>query len=129
MDTAATVRAFWVAMGTNDFHAASLCLSPDFRLHWPQSGEWIIGRANFAALNTAYPATGAWRFTITRLVAQGPDVVTDVTVTDGNTHATAITFHTVTDGLITAQTEYWPDPFTAPPWRAAWVNRNQPRPT
>ncbi len=117
------VANFWAQMATNDFHAAAMCLSEDFEGHWPQSGEIIRGRANFGAVNTAYPAQGLWRFTVKRLVAEGDQVVTDVDITDGAMQATALTFHTIENGLITHQTEYWPDPFDAPNWRAGYVTK------
>ncbi|MDX8349589.1 nuclear transport factor 2 family protein [Cognatiyoonia sp. IB215446] len=115
------VTAFWNAMATNDFVAASKWLSPDFQGYWPQSRELITGRDNFAAVNTAYPAAGLWRFDVQSVLAEGDQVVTDVAITDGQMRARAITFHTVADGLITHQREYWPDDFPAPEWRAQWV--------
>ncbi|MEO0930783.1 MAG: nuclear transport factor 2 family protein [Pseudomonadota bacterium] len=115
------VNAFWNAMATNDFAAASQWLSIDFTGFWPQSNELISGRANFAAVNTAYPANGRWHFDIKSIVADGDTVVTDVAITDGLVRARAITFHTIKDGLITHQREYWPDDYPAPAWRAQWV--------
>src|SRR3712207_8185001 len=47
----------------------------------------------------------------------------DLAVTDGATHAVATTFFEVRDGRIRRATEYWPDPFPAAEWRAAWVER------
>ena len=116
-----TVIAFWSAMQTNDFSAASMLLTEDFELYWPQSSERIIGRANFTALNTYYPAHGPWQFTVHKILAEGDEVVTEVSVTDGKVKATAITFSTVKEGLIAKQVEYWPDPFEAPAWRREWV--------
>ncbi|MEO0361865.1 MAG: nuclear transport factor 2 family protein [Pseudomonadota bacterium] len=116
------VRAFWRAMETNDFAHAATFLSEDFVLRWPQSKETIRGRADFAALNAAYPANGLWRFDLRRIVADGAEVATEVGVTDGDMAATALTFHEVRGGLIAAQVEYWPDPYDAPPWRAEWVS-------
>lgn len=116
------VLAFWEAMKTNDFAHAAEWLSADFDGHWPQSGEHILGPAHFAAVNTAYPANGRWTFELHQIVAEGAEVVTDVSVTDGTLHARAITFHTVRDGKISAQREFWPDPFPAPEWRAQWVS-------
>lgn len=115
------VLQFWHVMQSNDFHAAAQRLSPDFEGVWPQSGEMIRGRENFASLNTAYPAKGRWHFTVNRCVAEGDAVVTDVTITDGDIVATAITFHTVKNDQITRQVEYWPDPYDPPAWRAQWV--------
>jgi limonene-1,2-epoxide hydrolase len=115
------VEQFWQAMQTNDFRAAAAWLHDDFVLDWPQSGERIRGRENFALINERYPAAGRWHFTIDRLVAEGAEVVSDVTVTDGQIVGRAITFSTVRDGQIVRQVESWPDPFEAPAWRAAWV--------
>ncbi|MEM9603105.1 MAG: nuclear transport factor 2 family protein [Pseudomonadota bacterium] len=115
------VLAFWDAMQSNDFERASAWLSTDFEGHWPQSGELTRGRQAFARINTEYPAKARWHFQLNSIVCEGARVVTDVSVTDGTTAGRAITFHTVENGLITRQTEFWPDPFEAPAWRAAWV--------
>jgi len=115
------VAAFWAAMSTNDFQAAGRLLHDDYQLDWPQSGERIRGRANFVAINTNYPAAGRWQITLDRLLAEGNEVASQVTVTDGVLLAQAITFSIVSNGLILRQTEYWPDPFPAAAWRAQWV--------
>ena len=121
MEPKDVVLRFWETMGINDFEAASRWLSEDFELIWPQSGELIRGRANFAAINTHYPAHGRWQFTINDLVTEGAKVVSDVSVTDGEMTARAITFSTVQDGKISIQVEFWPDPYDPPAWRAEWV--------
>lgn len=117
------VEQFWTTMATNDFQAVGQLLHDDYILDWPQSGERIRGRDNFAAINEHYPAAGHWRFMIHRLLADDSGVVTEVTVTDGAIVGRAITFSEVRDGKIIRQTEYWPDPFEAPAWRAQWVER------
>lgn len=115
------VEQFWATMGTNDFRAAGAWLHDDFVLEWPQSGERVRGRENFAAVNENYPAAGPWRFALRRLIADGGGAATEVEVTDGSITARAITFSEVREGRIVRQTEYWPDPFPAAPWRARWV--------
>lgn len=122
MDAKQIVLAYWQAMESNDFAAASQWLSEDFELVWPQSAERIRGRENFAALNSHYPAKGRWQFSIERIVSQGEQVVTDVSVTDGERQDRAITFHTVQGERITKQIEYWPENYPAPEWRAKWVD-------
>jgi ketosteroid isomerase-like protein len=112
---------FWATMETNDFYAASQLLHDEYTLEWPQSGERILGRDNFAAINTNYPAEGEWHFTINHIVAEGDMVVTDVTATDGKIIGRAITFSTIRDEKIWKQIEFWPDPFEAPAWRGQWV--------
>tara|TARA_Y100001960_G_scaffold312316_1_gene373870 strand:- start:274 stop:648 length:375 start_codon:yes stop_codon:yes gene_type:complete len=123
MDAKQVVLSYWHAMESNDFSAASLWLSEDFECHWPQSDELIRGRKNFVALNSAYPTEGRWRFTINSIVAEGERVVTDVSVTDGSRMDRAITFHTVSENLISKQTEYWPENYPAPAWREQWVEK------
>jgi ketosteroid isomerase-like protein len=123
MDNKQIVETFWATMATNDFAAASQLLHNDYVLEWPQSGECIHGRVNFAALNTAYPAEGKWEFRINQIVSEGDLVVSNVTVTDGKRTDQAITFTTIRDARIWRQVEYWPEPFEAPPWRAQWVEK------
>lgn len=121
MDSKQIIENFWATMATNDFDATTQLLHDDFALEWPQPGERISGRDNFAAVNKNYPAEGKWRFAINHIVAEGDLVVTDVTVTDGKRIDRAITFSTLHDGKILKQVEFWPEPFEAPAWRAQWV--------
>lgn len=121
MNAKEVVIAYWRAMQTNDFHHASELLSENYECYWPQSSELIRGRENFAAINSYYPANGTWQFDILSIVEEGKQVVTEVAITDGTVHAVALTFHTVEDGLITYQKEYWPDNYPAPEWRRQWV--------
>lgn len=120
-DAKQVVLDFWQQMQRNDWAAASQLLAEDFVGHWPQSAEKIVGRDNFVQINANYPVQGRWEFTIHQVVADGNKVVTDVSVTDGDLHARAITFSTVVDRLITEQTEFWPDSMPAAAWRRQWV--------
>ena len=121
MKAKGVVLEFWEAMKSNDFTKASEFLSEDFEGYWPQSGELILGRDNFVAINTFYPANGTWLFEINSIVCEGAIVVTDVSITDGEQKARAITFHTVEHGFISKQKEFWPDVMEAQEWRAKWV--------
>ena len=115
------VLGFWTAMQSNDFVKASEWLTEDYQGQWPQSNELIVGRANFIAINSAYPADGVWTFKINSMVCEGDTVVTDVSVSDGVRFDRAITFHTVKEGLICCQREFWPESYPAPEWRKEWV--------
>jgi limonene-1,2-epoxide hydrolase len=117
------VENFWATMQTNDFQRVGELLHDDYSLEWPQSRERIRGRANFVTINENYPAQGRWEFIIHRIVAEGNIVVSDVEVTDGVIRGRVITFTIVEDGRILQQTEFWPDPFEAPAWRAQWVEK------
>ncbi len=119
--SAQLITDFWAAMGTNDFGHASTFLHAQYEYFMPQTGEYLRGRDAFAALNSGFPAEGLWQFNVVRLVAGDHDAVSDVEVTDGTRHDRAVTFHTIEDGLIRRQVEYWPDPYPAPAWRAPFV--------
>ena len=123
MDSKQLIEAFWKQMESNDFYAVADLLHDEFTLEWHQSGELIRGRENFAKINTAYPANGKWHFNINSIVVEGDLVVTDVSVTDGVVKDRVITFSTIRDEKIWKQVEFWPEPFTAPEWRAQWVEK------
>lgn len=108
----AVVREFWRLMATNDFYAVKAVLAEELVVEWPQSKERIRGPENFARMNSEYPTTGRWKFTINRLVASGEEVVTQVSLTDGTQSAEPVSFFTVRAGKITRVVEYWPEPFT-----------------
>jgi ketosteroid isomerase-like protein len=119
----AVVREFWRLMETNDFHAVTAVLDPDLVVEWPQSRERMRGAATFARMNSEYPTTGRWTFRIERLVCQGDEVVTAVSLTDGTQSATPISFFTVRDGRIVQMVEYWPEPFAPAENRRHLVER------
>jgi hypothetical protein len=111
MNAEVVVREFWRLMATNQFDSVKQVLAPEFVLDWPQSRERIRGGDNFARVNAEYPSQGPWKFTINRLVAAPDSVVTQVSVTDGEQSAEAISFFKVERGLITHLIEYWPEPY------------------
>ena len=115
------VLEFWERMRSNDFGFAAEMLTKDYEGFWPQSAELIRGRENFEQINTAYPAKGRWAFDLHSIVVEGDEVVTDVSVTDGELSARVISFSTVRKGLIVKQVEFWPDPMPAAAWRRQWV--------
>lgn len=78
-------------------------------------------RDALVAINAHYP--GTWRIKVERLVVDDDQVATRVALTDherGRTEV-AVSFFTVRDGLIYHQEDWWPEPYDAPAWRAAWV--------
>jgi SnoaL-like protein len=121
MDSKQILENFWSMMETNDFYAAAQLLHHEYILEWPQSGERIRGRDNFAAINAAYPVEGKWHFTINQIVAEDASVVTDVTVTDSKRIDRVITFSTIRDEKIWKQIEFWADKTEPPAWRSRWV--------
>jgi ketosteroid isomerase-like protein len=117
MTSKEVVKRFWSLMQSNDFASVGEVLSDDFVLEWPQSGERIRGRENYGRMNQEYPAHGVWKFTINRLLVDGDEAVTDVSVTDGVQQARTITFFSINGSKIYRLLEFWPDRFPAPEHR------------
>ncbi len=111
MQAESVVREFWRLMATNEFQSVRQVLSSDFVAEWPQSIERIRGGETFARVNAEYPTKGRWSFRVNRLVSSEQQVVTQVSVTDGEQNAEPISFFTVVNGKITRLVEFWPEPF------------------
>jgi limonene-1,2-epoxide hydrolase len=118
MSTQELLSAFWTAMNANDWRGAASYLAPDCVIDWPCSGERIVGRSDFAALQARYPTnTGHWSFEVHRLLADRDTVVSEVTVTDGEQSARVVVFSEIDGEHIVRQVEYWPTPYDPLPGR------------
>lgn len=125
----AVVERFWSAMQANDWRAAAALFVEDIVVDWPCSGERIVGRADYVALQERYPtSTGRWWFDVHRIVADRGTAVSEVTVTDGVQSARVIAFSEVVEDRIVRQVEYWPAAYEPPPDRADLVTRIPPVP-
>src|SRR5918994_854317 len=51
------VPQFWAAMQRNEWAAAADFFVEDIEVDWPCSGERIVGRADFVAVQEEYPST------------------------------------------------------------------------
>lgn len=117
----AIAAEFWRRMGENDWQAAAELFADDFELVWPQSGERIVSREAFVAVNARYPAAGRWSFVTTSLFGQDDRAVSETEISDGSIEAIAVTFFETDSECIRRMREFWPDPFPAPEWRRAFV--------
>ena len=114
----ATVESLWAAMRENDWRRAAAHFTPDCVIDWPCSGERIVGREDFAAIQERYPTkTGRWSFDVHRIVAEEGIVVSEVTVTDGEQAARVVAFSILDGSQIRHQIEYWPTAYDPPPGR------------
>jgi ketosteroid isomerase-like protein len=119
---AETVRALWDRMEARDWAGIGELLAEDAVVEWPVSGERIVGRANYLAVNAEYPE--GWSIRVLRIVADGDTVVSEVEVPHRTMGVHRVTsLWTVRDGRIVAGREYWTRPAAdpAPGWRARWV--------
>ncbi|WP_404405884.1 nuclear transport factor 2 family protein [Pelagibacterium halotolerans] len=122
-DGAVLASEYWRRMNTNRWALAGELFAPDFEIVWPQSGEVISTLDNFVALNENYPASGPWTFTVHRLIGSGRQAASETLVSDGSVETVALSFFECADDKISRLTEYWPEAFEAPEWRAQWVER------
>jgi ketosteroid isomerase-like protein len=121
LENQVVVEKLWAAFDRFDFEAAGPLLHDDFVCEWPQSNERIRGRDNFIAINKHYP--GQWRITIRKILSSGDDVVTETELRYDEQIVRAISFFEFRDGKIIRLREHWPTDYTAPDWRARWVER------
>ncbi len=116
------VGRFWALMDAEDWDGVGALLSDDFVADWPQSGERIPGRANFLRVNRDYP--GSFAITLRRLLVDGDHAATEVGIADrtgGRPPDVAVSFFALRDGRIARVTDWWPEPYPAPAWRAESV--------
>jgi limonene-1,2-epoxide hydrolase len=118
MSSRRIVESFWAAMQDNDWEHAASHLTENCVIDWPCSGERIVGRNDFVAVQARYPTnTGHWSFDVHRIVAEGNVAVSEVTATDGEQAARVIAFSVLDDRRIAHQIEYWPMPYQPSPGR------------
>ena len=118
------VAAFWAAMQANDWAAAAALFVDDYMLHWPQSGEQILGGDNRRGVYGAFPQLPT--VTPRRLLAVGDLVVAEAALDYGGPVFLAVFIFEFRDGRIARETAYWSEPFEAPQWRAEWVQLAEP---
>ncbi|WP_128983945.1 nuclear transport factor 2 family protein [Streptomyces roseicoloratus] len=122
MDASGVVEALWDRMQARDWDGLAELVAEDAVVEWPVSGERIVGRRNYVAVNREYPE--GWSIRVLRIVANGDRAVSEVEVPhEGIGVFRAVSFWTVREGRIVRGTEYWTglgtDP--RPEWRAAYV--------
>ncbi|NED94376.1 nuclear transport factor 2 family protein [Phytoactinopolyspora alkaliphila] len=122
MEPMKVVEALWERIEERDWAGVGDLVAEDAVIEWPASGERIVGRTNFVAVNSEYPE--GWSIRVLRIVADGDDVVAEVEVPHVSMGVfRAASFWTVRDGQVVHGREYWTsvggDP--APEWRRRYV--------
>jgi ketosteroid isomerase-like protein len=122
-DAGSVAEALWRALQAGDWETAGGYLHDDFVQEWPQSGERIIGRDNAMAIEQHFPG-GLPTMRFRRTLAGGDLAVLEVELTyaDGSRFLGVSVFE-LRDGKVVKETDYYAQPFQAPEWRAAWVER------
>ena len=122
-DNRAAAEAFWASLAASDWEGAAARVHPDFVQEWPQSGERIVGIDNALEIDRNFP--GGMPAVTTRRVSAGGDLViveAELRYADGSAFR-GVSILEFRDGRIAKETDYFAEPFTAPQWRAQWVER------
>jgi predicted flavoprotein YhiN len=118
-DPESIVRRWWDAIDQADFNLALDLMHPTAVVDWPLSNERMSGPEAWKAVNEHYP--GRWSAQVQSIVCEGATAVSRTIVSDGGITVTAISWFTFESGKIATLTEYWPETYAAPGWRAQWV--------
>jgi len=110
----------WRASAAGDTDAEHDIYADDVICEYPQSGERIHGRANLQALRSHHPGKPSG-FTVRRILGSGEIWVTEYTINYQGRSAFTVSIMEFRAGKVAHETQYFADPFAAPPWRAQWV--------
>jgi hypothetical protein len=131
-DTREMAAAFEAVLKTGDFGKLVPLLqeygTDDFVQEWPQSGERLTKEASlrlgdkYAELSGTSPS-----FTYKRMLGGGDVFVVEGTIDYGDgVPVSYVGIGEIRDGKVAKMTEYFANPFEAPPWRAEYVEKMEP---
>jgi ketosteroid isomerase-like protein len=109
------VRRYFETMAARDWDAFGALLAEDVVYELPQTAERITGRDRLVQFNREYP--GEWRIDVTRLIVDGETAAGTMNFTVGDDEMVGLVYLELIDGLISRVTDFWPEPYDAPPGR------------
>ena len=115
--TRARLEQHWKASEDGDADAEHAIYAADAILDYPQSGERFRGRPRIQAQRGGHPAER--HFTILRIRGGGDLWLSECVITYDGVPTCTLSVMEFTGDLVTHETQYFADPFTAPAWRAA----------
>lgn len=93
-------------------------------MEYPQSGERIVGKENLRKVYAAFPNLPSIQ--VRRLRAGGDLVIVEASSDYGGGRVYQSVFiYELRDGKVMRETAYWAEPFQAPEWRSAWVEKTR----
>jgi hypothetical protein len=111
----------WAASDANDFETEHRIYHEDAVLEYPQSGERTRGRRNIQNQRASQPSKK--RFAVRRIISGGDLWITEFILTYDGKPSWTVSIMEFRDDKVARETQYFADPFVAPPWRAQWVER------
>ena len=116
-DIRARLQQHWEASERGDADAEHAIYPTDAILDHPQSGERFKGRSTIQAQRGEHPAER--HLTIRRIQGTRDLWVSECVITYDGVPTYSLSVMEITDGLVTHESQYFADPFHAPPARAA----------
>jgi hypothetical protein len=113
----ARVAQHWEASESGDIDTEHAIYATNAILDYPQSGERFRGRSKIQAQRGGHPAER--HFTVTRIRGGGDLWVSEVVITYDGVPTYSVSLMEFSGDLVSHETQYFADPFQAPPWRAA----------
>src|ERR1700693_4912755 len=110
-------RRHWKASDRGETDTENAIYAADAILDYPQSGERFRSRPKIQAQRGGHPAVRHFR--ILRIRGGGDLWVSEVVITYDGVPTYSVSVMEFTGDLVTHETQYFADPFQAPPWRAA----------
>jgi hypothetical protein len=117
----AALDQHWAASDANDFETEHRIYHEDAVLDYPQSGERTRGRSNILNQRAIQPSKK--RFAVRRIIGGGALWVTEFILTYDDKPSYTVSIMEFRGDKVARETQYFADPFAAPPWRAQWVER------
>jgi ketosteroid isomerase-like protein len=117
-----TVNDYWAAAEARDWPAFGALLTDDVVYELPQTRERIRGRDAYLRFNREFP--GDWHVMIVRATVTGPHASTWTSFRVDDEEMPGLCFFDFADdGRIAHITDFWPEPYDPPAWRAHLVER------
>jgi ketosteroid isomerase-like protein len=117
----AALDQHWAASDANDFETEHRIYHEEAVLEYPQSGERTRGRRNIQGQRASQPSNK--RFAVRRIIGGGDLWVTEFILTYDGTPSYTVSIMEFSGDKVVRETQYFADPFLAPPSRAHWVER------
>jgi hypothetical protein len=113
----AAIETHWRASNERDIETEHSIYAFDAILDYPQSGERFRGRKTIAAQRGGHPAKR--QFNLLRISGDNNLRVSECMITYDGVPTYSISIMEFEGESVVHETQYFSNPFTSPPWRAA----------
>jgi hypothetical protein len=122
-DAHGVVARYWASAEARRWDEFAALVADDVVYEVPQSRERVRGRDAYVRFNVeGFP--GEWHLVVERIVAEGSHAASWIEFTAAGRSQPGLCFFDINDeDKIVKITDFWPDPYDAPPTRAHLVER------